>query len=138
MWAELFTLNSESILQGLDRYLDAITHMKKELKNAPPEEKSGRNKELARLTLFPRIASSCLITTVMEAEKNAGFSMARYAGTGFADFTASAIIPPEKDMEHISAHFAEVASLLESYSKTLKNIRDAIEKADAAELGNLL
>jgi cyclohexadieny/prephenate dehydrogenase len=138
MWAELFILNSESISQGLDRYLDAITHVQKELKNAPAEEKSGRDKKLTRLMLFPRIASSCLVTTIMEAEKNAGFSLARYAGTGFADFTATATIPPEQDMEHISAHFSEVAALLEDYSKALKAIRDGIAKGDAAKLSKLL
>ncbi len=71
----------------------------------PPKAAQATDDELlARIALFPRIAASCLVTTVMEAEKKSGFPFARYAGTGFADFTYPASQPPEDDIEaHLGA-----------------------------------
>mgnify|MGYP003393118342 FL=1 len=126
LWAEIFELNKDNLLKGLDRYIDVISHMHKELLDAPESEKSGDDEELAYTSLFPRLVASCLVTTVMEAEKNAGIPFARYAGTGFADLTAPAILPPEKDMEHISAQFKIVERIINEFLLRLKMFRTSI------------
>ncbi|MDE3016474.1 MAG: prephenate dehydrogenase/arogenate dehydrogenase family protein [Pseudomonadota bacterium] len=175
LWENIFELNKENILKALDRYLDVISHIIKELSQAPEEPLSLREKVkgegvsislpspgasafakvsvdtsrhperlkndiqmsffepfspegegVIRSTLFPRLAASCLVTTVMEAEKKAGFPMARYAGSGFADFTAPAGVPPDGDIESISGHHAAMAALLDVYAKRLKTMRGAL------------
>ena len=123
LWAEIFSQNSANILPALDRYIDVVSHIHKELKNAPEGEESANDELLAYSVLFPRIVASCLITTVMEAEKNAGFSFAKYAGTGFADFSAPAIIAPEAELSQISAQYQLVAGVLAEFILTLKSFR---------------
>jgi len=86
-------MNRDNLLAALDRYIDAITHIMEEFSDAPDGSGGEPDMELVRVSLFPRVAASCLVTTVMEAEKKAGFSFARYAGTGFADFTFPASQP---------------------------------------------
>lgn len=129
LWAEIFELNKENILKGLDRYIDVVTHVHKELMDAPAEEESKNDEQLAYTVLFPRIVASCLVTTVMEAEKNAGFPLARYAGTGFADLVAPALIPPEADIEHISAQYKLVEKILDEFLLRLKLFRSALAAA---------
>lgn len=137
MWENIFELNKDNILKALDRYLDVISHIKNELEQAP-EPVGEPNEKLVHAVLFPRIAASCLITTVMEAEKQAGFSMARYGGSGFADFTSPAAAPPDQDIEFISGQHAAVAALLEEYATRLKAVRDAIISADVQILKQAL
>ena len=155
LWAEIFSENSANILPALDRYIDVVSHIQKELKNAPEEAKPqasslrgeaeaiqiddntglphsltlarNDNELLAYTVLFPRIVASCLITTVMEAEKNAGFSFAKYAGTGFADFSAPAIIAPEAELSQISAQYQLVAGILDEFIVALKSFRATLE-----------
>lgn len=138
MWAEIFSLNNQNVLAALDRYLDALHHITKELKNAPEGTVSEADKTLALTALFPRIAASCVITTIMEAEKKAGFPFARYVGTGFADFTSPAAQPPEEDIERISNQYAVVSPVLEEYISNLTNIRKAVEKGDVKKIGKAL
>lgn len=126
LWAEIFELNKDNILKGLDRYIDVISHVQNELKTAPENEKIGDDKELAYTVLFPRIVASCLVTTVMEAEKNAGIPFAKYAGTGFADFTSPALIPPDTDMENISTQYETVEKILNNFLLRLKQFRQAL------------
>ncbi len=126
LWAEIFELNKDNILKGLDRYIDVVTHVHKELKAAPEGEESKNDVPLAYTVLFPRIVASCLVTTVMEAEKNAGIPFARYAGTGFADFSAPALIPPDVDIEHISAQYKLVETILDKFLLRLKLFRSAL------------
>ncbi len=126
LWAEIFELNKENLLKGLDRYIDVITHVHKELQSAPAGEESKSDEQLAYTVLFPRIVASCLVTTVMEAEKNAGIPFARYAGTGFADLSAPALIPPEADIEQISAQYKLVEKILDKFLIRLKMFRSAL------------
>lgn len=126
LWAEIFEMNKDNILKALDRYIDVVTHVYKELQSAPAGEESKYDAPLAYTVLFPRIVASCLVTTVMEAEKSAGFPFARYAGTGFADFTAPAIIPPDIDIEHISAQYKLVETILDKFLLRLKLFRNTL------------
>lgn len=123
MWAEIFQLNKIHVLAALDRYLDAMVHIGKELTQAPEGSPNEKNEAQARDVLFPRLAASCLVTTVMEAEKKAGFPFARYAGTGFADFTTPVMNAPDEDIERISGQFTAVNMLLAEYVKRLKTLR---------------
>ncbi len=59
----------------------------------------------------------------MEAEKKSGIAFARYAGTGFADFTAPAIIPPDADIEKISAQYKLMEKILDDFLLRLKVFR---------------
>ena len=136
LWANIIALNHENIAVALDRYLDAVAHIIVELRSAPEGEQSGGNVAIARLELFPRIAASCLITTVMEAEKKAGFAFARYCGTGFADFTSPAMSPPDNDIENIAAHYQEVLVILEHYYALLTGWRILIAEANESGLEN--
>jgi cyclohexadieny/prephenate dehydrogenase len=126
LWIDIFSANKENIIKALDRYLDVISHIKNELSQAP-EPKGGDNPTLVREVLFPRIAASCLVTTAMTAEKQAGFSFARYAGTGFADFISPAAGMPDENIEQISGHHEAVAAVLHKYGSTLKSLRTLIE-----------
>ncbi len=123
LWAEIFELNKDNILKGLDRYIDVLSHVQGELKTAPAGEESSEDRQLAYTVLFPRIVASCLVTTVMEAEKKSGIAFARYAGTGFADFTAPAIIPPDADIEKISAQYKLMEKILDDFLLRLKVFR---------------
>ena len=138
LWADIFLLNKENVLKSLDRYLDVLTHITGELEEAPEDSPSENDELQARIALFPRIASSCLVTTVLEAEKQAGFSFARYAGNGFADFTFPASQPPEEDIERISAQYQIVAAILGEYVKQLINLRAAIDSGNAKKLKKAL
>jgi prephenate dehydrogenase len=126
LWADIFSQNRGNILAALDRYIDVLSHVYRELKTAPENEQSGNDEHLAYTVLFPRIVASCLITTVMEAEKKAGFPFARYAGTGFADFSAPAIIAPEADIEQISAQYRLVADIVDGFLLELKQFRASL------------
>jgi len=126
LWTEIFALNSANLLKALDRYLDVIAHIRRELKQAPEGTPTEYDETQAHTALFPRIASSCLITTVMEAEKQAGFSFKRYAGTGFADFTYVATQPPDEDLERISAQYPLVGAILGEYAARLQAFHDAL------------
>jgi cyclohexadieny/prephenate dehydrogenase len=134
MWAEIFALNHENLLRGIDRYLDVIHHVAGELENAPENEQSDEDAVLAHTVLFPRIVASCLVTTVMEAEKSSGFSFARYAGTGFADVTAPTLVAPEEDIERISAQYALVARLARTFQERLQALRNAVATGDKATI----
>ena len=131
LWIDIFILNKDNILKALDRYLDVVAHVIGEFAEAPNDAPiTSADATLARIALFPRIAASCLVTTVMEAEKHAGFSFARYAGTGFADFTYPASQSPEGDMESISNQYKDVAVVLGEYTQRLKEFRTAIDSGE--------
>ena len=130
MWIEIFLLNKDNIVAALNRYIDAVNHIKKELSEAPDDVISEADEQLARTALFPRVAASCLITTVMEAEKKAGFPFARYAGTGFADFSYPASQPPEGDIESIANQYQAVGAILGDYIDRLQTLGHAISSED--------
>lgn len=134
MWIDIFLLNKENILTALNRYLDAVLHIQKELGEAPEGTISQSDEGLARTALFPRIVASCLVTTVMEAEKKSGFPFARFAGTGFADFTYPASQPPEGDIESIAQQYAAVSAILGEYTQRLQALSKAIDSGDAGEM----
>lgn len=138
LWTEIFSMNKDNLGKALDRYLDAVAHIGNELSSAPEGTISEVDNKLAHTTLFPRIAASCLITTVMEAEKLAGFSFGRYAGTGFADFTYPAAIPPEADIERISGQSAAVVAIISQYIAGLKKLRSALDSKDSDRLEKML
>jgi cyclohexadieny/prephenate dehydrogenase len=138
LWSEVFVMNKNFIIKALDRYLDVISHIKNELGQAPAESKNTMDEKLAQTVLFPRIAASCLVTTVMEAEKNADLSFIRYIGTGFADFTSPATVAPEVDMERISDHYAGVAEVMEKFVARLAAIRAEITAGNLEQLQEAL
>lgn len=140
MWSNIFCMNQDVLLPALDRYLSVVSHIRGELANAPKEASAApaAADPIARTSLFPRLVASCLITTIMEAEKNAGLSFARFAGTGFADYTAPANAPPEEDMEHISSHYRAVVPLLDRFCEQLVAIRGIIATNDEHLLSEAL
>lgn len=138
MWIEIFMNNRDNLLAALDRYMDVIAHIIHELAEAPADASSPAGDAAIQNALFPRIAASCLITTVMEAEKKAGFTFSRYAGTGFADFTYPASQPPDEDIESISNHHSAVLRILIEYQKELKELYNALSNDDAAALQKAL
>jgi cyclohexadieny/prephenate dehydrogenase len=115
LWSDIFNYNKDNVLRGLDEYLDVLTHIYGELGRAPDGEGTKENDILVRTVLFPRIAASCLVTTVMNAERKAGFPFARYTGTGFADFTVPATVDPDAEMEKISEHGLALRAILQAY-----------------------
>jgi len=133
LWCGIFLLNREIMVQAANRYLDVIHHIRKELASAP-EGTPSEDSDAARLSLLPRLISSCLITTVMEAEKKTSLVFVRFAGTGFADMTAPATTEPEEDLEHISNHYAQLTTLLAQLEERLQPIIDALEGGDASAL----
>lgn len=121
LWSEIFALNRGNLVAALDTYLVALRQIQRELTSAPAGHKESYDDRLARTVLFPRIAASCLITAIIEAEKQTELSFARYAGRGFADFTAAAGSPPEAAMEQIASHNQLVASIVKEYAERLQS-----------------
>jgi prephenate dehydrogenase len=119
LWCDIFALNSDVLVAALDRYLDAISHIRRELQSPPADTKTQASAAETPM-LFARIAASCLITTVMEAEKKAGLPFSRFAGTGFADFVSPATSEPDMDLEHISNHYAALLPMLAAYEAQLQ------------------
>lgn len=115
LWSDIFNYNKDNVQKGLDEYLDVLSHIYGELGRAPEGEGKQEDDILVRTVLFPRIAASCLITTVMNAERKAGFPFARYTGTGFADFTSPATSAPDEEMEKISAHSRALRAIVKDY-----------------------
>lgn len=137
LWSEIMISNRDNILKALDRYLDVVSHIKSEL-SQPPSPQDNTDGTLAYTLLFPRIAASCLITTVMEMERQAGLPFARYAGTGFADFTSPAAAPPEGDIERISSHCLAVVGVLEEFARTLRSLCAVLSTGDDAQMKTAL
>ncbi len=137
LWIDIFALNHDYIVAGLDRYLDALLHIHKELLSEESPASAAPEAGLSD-ALFSRVAASCLITTVMEAEKKGGFSFARLAGSGFADFTSPAASEPESDLEKISNASRDVAAILKRYADTLQRWRSLLDEGKFGELQALL
>jgi len=137
LWSSIFLLNREVMLVALNRYLDVVMYIRKEL-SSPPGDVVAKDSDAARLVLFPRVVSSCLITTAMEAEKKSGLGFVRFAGTGFADFTSPATTDPEGDMEDISSHYAQMVALLDGFIQRLKRIHDTLQNEEASALAEAL
>jgi cyclohexadieny/prephenate dehydrogenase len=138
LWTEIFLLNKAHVLAALGRYMDVLAHVTQELKDAPPEAASNTASLHIAALLFARIAASCLVSTVMEAEKKNGVAFARFAGSGFDDFTAPAQSPPEGDIETISGHHEAVIALLQPYLERLHALRTLIAKGDGEALQSSL
>lgn len=139
LWNEIFTLNAQHILPALDRYIDVVFHVLQELIEGNKIHAAATEKtERPEAALFARIVASCLVSTVMEAEKKSGFAYARYAGSGFNDFIAPSTLPPEPDIEHISKQSSAVISLLRTYIDRLALLRNAIAQTNIKELTRLL
>jgi cyclohexadieny/prephenate dehydrogenase len=137
LWSGIFLLNADVIKAALTRYLDVIVHIRRELASAP-EGTPSTESDATRLVLFPRVVASCLITTVMEAEKKSGVGFMRFAGTGFADFASPATSAPDEHLEHISNHYLQMAELLAAFEERLEAIHDALVSEDAELLAKTL
>jgi cyclohexadieny/prephenate dehydrogenase len=138
LWTEIFFYNRTNLIDALDQYLVALHQIEQELSSTLPAEDATFNDTLARTVLFPHIAASCLVAAVIEAEKRANMSFARYAGRGFADFTAPATTPPEQQLEQISHQHAVVASVLKEYIAHLTLWRKMLVNNQFSELQRAL
>jgi cyclohexadieny/prephenate dehydrogenase len=134
LWGEIFYYNRENIKAALKSYLAAVRHIHEELSTNQPPQETTFDDTLARTVLFPRIAAACLITAVIEAEKEAGISFARFAGRGFADFTYAANTPPDHDIENISQKNMIVAGVLKEYIERLEMMHSLLETNKFTEL----
>ncbi|MGE3713179.1 MAG: prephenate dehydrogenase/arogenate dehydrogenase family protein [Alphaproteobacteria bacterium] len=134
LWVELFYMNNDNIMQALNRYMDAIAHMRKELAEGPHDSPGEGNALQATNVLFPRIAAACLITTVMEAEQTTGLPFARFAGPGFADFTSPAADAPDNHISAISDNYVEVEKALDQYQRLLKRYTIMLKEEQYKEL----
>ncbi len=138
LWADIFLLNREPLLAALDRYMDALWHIKSELSQAPKDEGSQSDEAMVRSMLLPRILAACLVTTVMESEKKLGFSFSRYSGQGFKDFTAPASETPDGDIEQISSHYLPTLALLQQFLDTLSKLRELLASGQLSSLSSAL
>lgn len=134
LWIELFYMNQDNILVALDRYLDAIVHIRKELSEAPHDAEQEPNGSQARNVLFPRIAAACLVTTVMESERRTSIPFARFAGRGFADFTSPASENPDGDIGAIAKNYEQVEKTLAQYQRLLKRFHTMLANQQYKEL----
>lgn len=132
LWSGIFLLNRDVLLAATNRYLDVIVHMRHELAQAPKDIETTAS-DAAKLVFLPRILASCLITTTMEAEKNAGIGFIRFAGNGFADVASPAGSDPEAELAGMSSHHAQLHALLGEIETRLKRCVAALE-ADSAPL----
>ena len=124
LWVDIFRLNSDNLLTALDRYLDAVLHL--------------RGDPAARGALFPRIAASCLVTTLAEAEREAGLPFTRYAGTGYDDFSSPARQQPEDESGHIAPQDQAVGKVLDEYIDRLRSFRLALASRNSDRIASAM
>lgn len=122
MWKDIFDANKENVASVLDIYLYALHKLTAELsqnaaKSAPPADPRKVATEI-----LPYLAASCLVTAVVMIEQKLGMKLAPYAGTGFADITASLAQAPEPIMEACSERAMEVASMLDVFADRLTTV----------------
>ncbi len=134
LWQDICLNNREMIISGLQNYLHILSHIITELRTG---ENIGENQtgdiSLA-IQVFPRLAASCLISTIDLCEKKYGIPLARYAGTGFASIAAPAMQPPEKDLEIISKNWQEVVELLTRFENEIRNICLALQENNSEKV----
>jgi cyclohexadieny/prephenate dehydrogenase len=148
LWSDIFFHNLQPVLQALQTYTAMLAHIKQELENGPAEGEGNKADETSETpkaddhtavhTLFPRIASSCLVATVTMLERQSGQRLARYSGAGFADVASPAAEAPEGDMELISHHTAVVLPLITAFEAQLQQLLAALQAGQAKQMLSLL
>lgn len=118
LWQGIFDANKTNISSSLHDYLRALHQIIGELEEG--KANTSAVDAQAALQVFPRIAASCLVSACAMLERELGLPVARYAGSGFKDFTAPLESPPEDDLAAISIHAAQVAALLKDFAAKLE------------------
>lgn len=137
LWRDVLLANRDSIVPAVDMYLALLGHLRGELVQGA-EEKRIETVDDELLSLFSRLCASCLVSVVQIAEEQQGMKLARYAGTGFADYAAPALKAPDMDIEAISGRAGEIAYMLKGYGNCLYGMRDLIARNDPALLEQCL
>ncbi len=115
LWRDIFAANAAHLDEAIARYMLVLAQIRAELGAcaageggdvAPPEQ--------IHTLALPQIIASCLIAAVTQEERQMGFGFHRFAGSGFADFTAPAQGAPEERIGFIAQHAAQVAEALDA------------------------
>ncbi len=139
LWADIFLSNQAVIGDAIEHYLSVMAQIYNEFTSALVQEVASESSPESAALLFPRIAASCLVTTLSIVEEELGVKLLRFAGTGFADFAASAIEDaPEQDIERISRHYRDLLPVLSRYIQAIQRIRNLIRQQDSERLRSML
>lgn len=123
LWRGIFEANADFIGTCLSAYLKLVCHIRGELAEGKETPSSG-DMTLAAEVLFPRIAASCLVAVAHRVERELHVPLKAYIGTGFKDFTAPALEPPEPHLALISDHAGAVMTLLDAFIASLERPHD--------------
>lgn len=132
LWRPIFTINKINIDQFLQWFLEVMHQLRSELGEGVTgvrssefsEEKSTElrtpnSDHLLYGTLLPYLIASALVSVVYRLERELNVPVSRFAGTGFADFTAPLAAAPEPVLDHISQHACEVRAGLDHFVSLL-------------------
>lgn len=119
LWDDIFISNKAELDQALARFLVMLSVIRKELaegmiahaNQAKPELEKPESEVLVEL--LPRVVASCLVGTIAQESKHAGFNFVRFAGKGFNDFTAPLKEAPDKHLEDISNYAKQVVDKMD-------------------------
>lgn len=139
LWADIFIQNATNLIPVLGTYIEAVFQIATELAQSPDDAPGDSDSPHFCIThLFPRIAASCLISTIMVAEHEAQMRFVKYAGRGFADMASPIIEAPDDDLKHISNNSKQLSVFLEEFLGYLNRLHSALQSRDSAVLALLL
>ena len=117
LWRGIFAANADYLGEMRGRYLEVLRLIRAELEQGAAAQAAKPVTEAeAAAVLFPQVAASCLVSVAYRLERELGVPVARFADTGFVDFTAPAAAEPEAALAGISAGAGRVARLLDDFA----------------------
>lgn len=122
LWTGICTENADCIGSALDDFIRFLTQIHGELR----ENLQDNNSDSEEPVLFAGLIAACLIATASILQEQTGVNPVRYAGTGFADMTASSVTDPQELLERISNNSNKIEPVLAKTLKRLQLIRAAL------------
>lgn len=115
LWDDIFSNNKHDLDIALARFLVMFAHIRGELADGIEAHPAEDEVSDARVwtELLPRLIGSCLIGSIAQESKNAGFNFMRFAGNGLQDFTSPLKEAPDKHLEDISKFAKPVVAAMD-------------------------
>jgi prephenate dehydrogenase len=123
LWRGIFAANQDYLEEALRDCKAFLAQMAGELGE---EEGEGADAVKAE-KLSAWLVASCLVATVSAVEAETEIPFAEFAGSGFADMTAPAHLPPEAMLEAVSKNPGAVRRLLRLALENLEDSKKTVQ-----------